>query len=103
MFEEKFRERLIELRLKKDVSAREMSLSMGQSEGYVNKIEIGHSMPSMTGFFYICDYFRITPNEFFDNKVSYPALIKELLNDLNGLSDKQLENISAIIKDMKKK
>ena len=103
MFEENFRKRLAELRLEKDVSARDMSLSMGQSEGYINKIEAGYSMPSMTGFFYICDYFRITPKEFFDDNVNYPILIKELLNDLNGLNDKQLENISAIIKDMKKR
>jgi len=74
-----------------------------QSEGYINKIEIGHSMPSMTGFFYICDYFRITPKDFFDDDVSYPMLMQEPIKNLNGLNDKQLEHISAIIKDMKKK
>ena len=34
-----FRERLISLRTQKDVSANKMSLSIGQSKGYINKIE----------------------------------------------------------------
>ena len=101
MFEESFRKRLIELRMKKDVSARDMSLSMGQSEDYVNKIESGHSLPSLTGFFYICDYFRISPKEFFDDELRYPVLLTELTNHLKALNEKQLENILSIVKDMK--
>ena len=34
-----FPERLVELRNQKGVSARDMSLSLGQSESYINKIE----------------------------------------------------------------
>ena len=37
--EEKFAERLAELRIAKGVSARDMSLSIGQSAGYINNIE----------------------------------------------------------------
>lgn len=37
--EEKFAERLVELRIAKGVSARDMSLSIGQSAGYINNIE----------------------------------------------------------------
>ena len=48
------------------VSARDMSLSLGQSESYINKIENKRTLPSMTGFFYICDYLNITPQEFFN-------------------------------------
>lgn len=100
--EEKFRKRLIKLRMQKNVSARDMSLSMGQSEGYINKIETGNSLPSMTGFFYICDYFQITPKEFFDYDINDPNQMRDLIKDLNSLNTKQIENISAIIKDMKK-
>ena len=35
-----FARRLSELRLIKSISARDMSLSLGQSESYINKIEI---------------------------------------------------------------
>ena len=34
-----FYQRLVELRVQKGVSARDMSLSLGQSESYINKIE----------------------------------------------------------------
>ena len=43
--------RLAELRGQKNVSARDMSLSLGQSESYINKIENRHILPSMAGFF----------------------------------------------------
>ncbi len=65
MYEESFCKRLTELRMEKGVSARDMSLSIGQNESYINRIENRKMMPSMTAFFYICDYFDITPGEFF--------------------------------------
>ena len=39
MYEELFYKRLVELRLNKGVSARDMSLSIGQSAGYINALE----------------------------------------------------------------
>ena len=45
-----FRERLISLRTQKDVSANKMSLSIGQSKGYINKIENQKTMPSLSFF-----------------------------------------------------
>lgn len=68
MFEEMFCNRLIQLRQEKNISTRDMSLSLGQSESYINRIENGKMLPSMTVFFYICDYFGITPREFFDTE-----------------------------------
>ena len=59
-----FPKRLTELRIQKGVSARDMSLSLGQSESYINKIENKRAMPSMTGFFYICEYLGISPTNF---------------------------------------
>ena len=61
-----FYQRISELRIQKGVSARDMSLSLGQSESYINKIENKRTLPSMTGFFYICDYLNITPQEELD-------------------------------------
>ena len=63
---ETFYKRLTELRMQKGVSARDMSLSLGQSESYINKIENKRTLPSFSGFIYICEYFNITPAEFFD-------------------------------------
>ena len=65
-----FYKRLTELRIQKGVSARDMSLSLGQSESYINKIENRRTLPSLTGFIYICEYFEITPQEFFNTDIS---------------------------------
>lgn len=56
MEQSEFCKRLVELRMNKGVSARDMSLSIGQSPGYINNIENGVNFPSMTAFFFICDY-----------------------------------------------
>ena len=57
MDEKDFALRLAQLREKKNVSAREMSLAIGQNPGYINNIENGKAMPSLNGIFYICDYY----------------------------------------------
>lgn len=57
--------RIYQLRIEKNLSARELSLSLGMSAGYINKIENGKAMPSLNSLFYICEYFMITLEEFF--------------------------------------
>lgn len=54
MYEEQFSKRLAELRTKKGVSARDMSLSIGQNPGYIRAIECGTTFPTMSNFFYKC-------------------------------------------------
>ena len=51
MTEKDFSLRLAKLREERGVSARDMSLSMGQNPGYINNIESGKSMPSLSGIF----------------------------------------------------
>ena len=62
---EGFAGRVMELRNARGVSGREMSLSLGQSAGYINNIENGNNLPSLAMFFEICEYLRVTPGEFF--------------------------------------
>lgn len=102
MEKEEFIHRLVQLRINKDVSARDMSLSLGQSPSYINGIENGVGFPSMTVFFYICDYFGITPKEFFDLDVPNPAKMNELTQAAKGLSNEQMEHLIALVKSMKK-
>ncbi|KJS84758.1 helix-turn-helix domain-containing protein, partial [Desulfosporosinus sp. BICA1-9] len=101
MYEDLFYERLTRLRTQKGVSARDMSLSLGQSESYINKIENKKSLPSMTGFFYICEYLNVPPKDFFDDEVSFPTKLNDLIDELKKLNDGQLEHLLAIIKDLK--
>lgn len=102
MDEKDFSLRLSKLREKKGVSARDMSLSIGQNPGYINNIETGKSMPSLAGIFYICDYLGISPAEFFDIDSSNPVRLKELIGYLKLLDNEQLENVTAIVKGLVK-
>ncbi|MCI8854507.1 MAG: helix-turn-helix transcriptional regulator [Lachnospiraceae bacterium] len=101
MYENLFYERLIKLRNEKGVSARDMSLTIGQSSGYINGLENRNGFPSMQVFFYICEYLGVTPSEFFDDNNNRPAYYKEIMEDLNALDSEQLQNIKAIIKGLK--
>lgn len=98
---QEFSERLSSLRLKKGVSARDMSLSIGQSAGYINNIENGINYPSMQTFFYICDYLEITPKEFFDKGTANPNKVNELMDAVKGLNDEQLNNIIGLARGLK--
>lgn len=102
MYENEFSLRLSQLRNLKGVSARDMSLSIGQNPGYINNIESGKAMPSMSGFFYICEFLGVTPCEFFDFSSKSPADLNDIINDLKQLDQIQLFHIGAVIKDIKK-
>lgn len=95
-----FSERLTQLRMEKGVSARDMSLSLGQSESYINKIENRRTMPSMAGFFYICEYLGIEPKEFFDIDTISPTKAVEIMQEIGKLSHDKADHILKVIKDL---
>ena len=99
-YEKKIAHRISQLRIQKGVSARDMSLSLGQSESYINKIENSRAMPSMTGFLYICEYFEITPEEFFRFNTENPSLNDSLKMYIEKLTSKQTADLIEIIKDI---
>lgn len=103
MDEKEFALRLAQLREKKNVSAREMSLAIGQNAGYINNIESGKSLPSLPGVFYICDYLGISVSEFFDSETTNPTKLNEIINDLKKLDDRQLDTIATLVKELIKK
>ncbi len=92
-----FANRLSCLRMKKNVSAREMSLAIGQNESYINRIENGIAYPSMQGFFYICEYLGVSPAEFFDEGNENPAKLQAVISRLSKLSSKQLDIVLAVV------
>ena len=92
--------RLATLRTKKNVSAREMSLAIGQNPNYINHIETGSATPSLSGIFYICEYLGITPSEFFDLDNKNPAKLKTINEYLKKLNDDQLDTIEKLLKDL---
>ena len=102
MFEDLFYQSLAKLRMEKGVSARDMSLSIGQSAGYINALENRNGFPSMQVFFYICEYLGVTPSEFFDDGNSHPTEYQEIITDLNALDAESIKNVKAIIKGLKR-
>lgn len=102
MYEDQFSKRLAELRTQKGVSARDMSLSIGQNPGYIRAIESGVAFPTMANFFYICEYFNITPQEFFDFDEKPSNGMKALVDQLKLLDDKQINALAAFIKTIVK-
>ena len=102
MTEKDFALRLAKLREEKGVSARDMSLSMGQNPGYINNIESGKSLPSLNGIFYICEYFGITPKELFDVDSVNPSKANELYEIAKKLNNEQLDNLIALAKGLAK-
>lgn len=97
MYKEAFSKRLVQLRMLKGVSARDMSLSLGQNPGYINSIENNKTFPSMTSFFEICEYLNITPMEFFDMNAGDPEKIRILAEQLKRLDAVQLDSIIRIV------
>ena len=102
MQDEKFiRERITKLRLNKNVSEYRMSLDLGHSDSYIRNITSGKALPSMSEFLYICEYFNITPKEFFDEDSNNPELINELISISNGLNNEDLLVLVSMAKRMK--
>ncbi len=92
--------RLTQLRMQKNVSARDMSLSLGQANNYINSIENRKALPSMQSFFYICEYLGVTPQEFFDEGNTCPVRLRELVDEAKHLDDNALGHLLALIREL---
>lgn len=102
MYEKFVRDRITQLRIQKGVSEYQMSYDLGHSRSYVYNISSGKALPPMKEFFAICDYFGITPHEFFDDGQKYPELIRKAADGLSKLDDSDilmiLSHINRLIK-----
>lgn len=103
MYEDFVPERLAKLRAQKGVSARDMSLSLGQANNYINNIENKKSLPAMQSFFYICEYLGVTPQEFFDEENSNPQVLQEFIAEAKRLDSKSMTYILGIMKELNNK
>ncbi len=97
------RERITQLRMAKGVSEYKMSYDLGHSRGYINNISSGKALPSLTELFAICDYFEITPVEFFSETVRNPKLQKTVIADMERLSEKDLLLVQALVERLLQK
>ena len=89
--------RYISIRSAHNISARKLSLELGQSSEYINQIENGKNMPSLEGLFNFCDYFGISLGEFFEENYNYPVEYKKFIQELNKLDVLELKQIYDLI------
>lgn len=95
------RNRITQLRINKGISEYQLSYELGHSRGYINNISSGKSMPSLNEFFAICNYFGITPSEFFDSKHDHPELLSRAINEMQSLNDDDIQLLLNIIERIK--
>ncbi len=97
------RDRITQLRLRKGVSEYKMSYDLGHSRGYVHNISSGKATPPMKEFFSICEYFDITPQQFFDENTHTPELIQKAVEGMKQLDEKDMLMLLGLINRMLEK
>ena len=98
-FKKDFADTLRQLRNERKISAREMSLELGQNVNYINYIETGRHLPSMQGFFLICDYFGIQPSDFLKSQKENNEDDSDDMTFFSKLSKRQQKSIVTMIKE----
>lgn len=91
------RERITQLRLRKGVSEYQMSYDLGHNRGYIYNISSGKALPPMKEFLAICDYFEITPQQFFDTSSQNPELLQKALEGMRQLSESDMLMLLGLI------
>ncbi len=92
------KERYAKIRLAHNISARKLSIELGQSTEYINQIETGKSMPSLEGLFNFCDYFNLTLGEFFEEKITFPIEYKNIIEELDKMDVLEINKIYDLLK-----
>lgn len=91
------RDRITELRIKMDVFEYQMSLDLGMNRNYIQGITSGKALPSMAQFIEICEYFQITPMQFFDGESRYPQTVHRAMEEMQHLSETDISLLLDII------
>ena len=97
MDEQFVRDRITQLRLRKGVSEYRMSYDLGHSRGYVHNISSGKATPPMKEFLAICEYFELTPQQFFDEGTQSPELIQKAVTGMKQLNEDDMLMLLGII------
>ncbi len=101
MVKEFVQEKVAQLREQANMTQRDLSLTLGMSESYINQVETGRTLPSLEAIEYICQYFQITVNDFFDLSKTNPVRQNQLIEATAGLQNSQIDNLIEIAKGYK--
>lgn len=92
------KERYARIRLAHNLSARKLSLELGQSREYINQIENGNALPSLEGLFNFCDYFNMSLGEFFEEKFNFPVEYGQIIGELNKMDSQEINQVYEMLK-----
>lgn len=90
------RNRITSLRLEKGISEYQLSYELGKCKTYIQAITSGKSLPSFDAFFDLCNYFDVTPEEFFAAKDDEAPCRRDLNHKASLLSREDLELLTRI-------
>lgn len=74
-----------------------MGLDPGQNRSCIQGISSGRAMPSTARFLNICEYFGMTPIEFFDAEINNSGLLRKALDGMKKLSDADMLLLISLI------
>lgn len=99
------RQKITELRIKRNISEYQLSYDVGHSKNYVHNIVTGYSQPSVKELLYLIEALGVTPRDFFDEAVEFsnPYLSKKIMEGIKGMSDENLEAVLLIVERLNKK
>ncbi len=92
------KDRYAKIRLAHNISARKLSMELGQSTEYINQIENGRCLPSVEGLLNFCDYFQISVGEFFEERFQYPVQYSKIIEELNQMDEQTVGKIYELLK-----
>lgn len=102
------RNRITELRIQKDVSEYRMNLDLGQNRNYIQGITSGKALPSMAQFlniceYFICEYFGITPMQFFDQGALHSQRHSNALTSTEALESHDMQLMQRLFERLQQK
>lgn len=95
--------RIARIRNAHKISARRLSLELGQSTEYINQIENGNALPSLEGLFNFCDYFNMTLGEFFEDRFNFPVEYSQIIAELNKMDLQEINVVHEMLKLINKR
>lgn len=95
--EDKILNRITELRIKKDVSEKQMSREINKISSYLSAMIKNKSIPSFKALVAICDYLGIDLKDFFDFDYANPILVHQITETIKDFSDEELQMILDLV------
>lgn len=91
-------DRITRLRMEHNISEYQLSLELGFSKGYIQAISSGNILPSLGSLYKICEYFEITPAQFFSGKTDDTKLIEDLTSAIREMSPEEQYTLYHFLK-----